>query len=204
MRLHALSVTLAATALLVAGCGAGTTSSEQPSAARSSTGDTHSDHSDHDMSGMDMSDESGDGPSEPARMICTDEIAEAVKRTFELDAMPAGEDGWSAHDRTYSCRYDVPGGPLDLSVQDALDEKTGRAHYAALKRSLPGSANLTGMENFGFPAFATTAGDVVFLKDGKTLHVDATALDRADLPERFSRQDTAYSVASAVIACWTE
>jgi hypothetical protein len=60
------------------------------------------------------------------------------------------------------------------------------------------------MDNLGFPAVSTRAGDVVFLKDGKTLHVDATRLPDASLPRSFSRSEVAYSVAAAVIACWKE
>jgi hypothetical protein len=45
---------------------------------------------------------------------------------------------------------------------------------------------------------------VVFLKDHKTLWVDATRVAASDLPEGTNRQDAAYGVAAAVIACWTE
>jgi hypothetical protein len=60
------------------------------------------------------------------------------------------------------------------------------------------------MAGFGFPSFETPRGDVVFLKDHKTLWVDATRLARSDLPDGATRAHVAYGVAAAVIACWTE
>jgi hypothetical protein len=60
------------------------------------------------------------------------------------------------------------------------------------------------MASFGFPAFETPRGDVGFIKDDKTLWVDATRLRATDLPKGRTRQDVAYGVAAAVIGCWTE
>jgi hypothetical protein len=60
------------------------------------------------------------------------------------------------------------------------------------------------MASFGFPAFETPRGDVGFIKDDKTLWVDATRLSGGDLPTGQTRQDVAYGVAAAVIGCWTE
>jgi hypothetical protein len=136
-------------------------------------------------------------------MICGAEIRDAVKRTFAMTAGPTGTDTWSASRRVFSCGWSVPHGTLAMSVQDSLSEKTGRAYFDRLRSRLSGT-RVGGMESFGFPAFRTATGDVVFLKDGKTLQVDATHLSSAALPSGFSRGETAYSVASAVIACWTE
>ena len=153
----------------------------------------HQDQKSH--AGMEMT--AVNGPSTPASMICTDEIKDAVTRTFALAQPPASSDTWVKTERLYSCDYRLPEGVLTLSVHDAEDDTTGRSHFDRVRGSLPTASTLRGLENFGFPAFATTAGKVAFLKDGKTLLVDASALPDESLP-------TAYSVASAVIACWSE
>jgi hypothetical protein len=144
-------------------------------------------------------------PSGTATMVCReDEVRDAVRRTFGLTAQPARRERWSADERLLSCTYAVPGGPLLVSVQDATDAKVGKAWFDRLRSRLHGAHRITGMEGFGFPAYETAAGDVLFLKDGKTLHVDATRLSSASLPEGYDREGVAYSVASAVIGCWTE
>ena len=91
-----------------------------------------------------------------------------------------------------------------LSVKDLDSAGPGRAYFDDLRRSLPVATTVKGVASYGFPAFETTHGDVVFLKDHKTLWVDAGRLTRADLPAGTSREDAAYGVAAAVIACWTE
>jgi hypothetical protein len=163
------------------------------------------DHDDMAMDGdmtMDMG--AGRKPSQPARMICGAEIRDAVRRTFALDAEPVGIPRWSASDRLFSCTYRLPDGRLRLSVQDATQEKVGRAYFDRLRGTLAGARTVTGMDNFGLPAFETTSGRVVFLRDGKTLQVDTSVLPKAALPAGYSRAEAAYSVASAVVACWTE
>ncbi len=151
---------------------------------------------------MDMG--SAADPSAPAAMICTNEIKDAVKRTFALSETPATTDRWAVDTRLYTCDYRLPGGTFSLSVQDATDATSGRAAFDALRRDLPSAVTLRGLESFGFPAFATPSGEVAFLKDGKTLLVDASALPASSLRADYTRRDAAYSVASAVIACWTE
>ena len=70
--------------------------------------------------------------------------------------------------------------------------------------SYAGATSITGMSNFGLPAFEKRHGDVVFSKDHKTLWVDATRLQAHALPDGVTRQGVAYGVAAAVVACWTE
>jgi hypothetical protein len=156
--------------------------------------------SDDEMDGMDMA--AGTPPSAPARMICSDEIRDAVQHAFQLAAPPAAAHRWSH--RVYTCTYRISGETLALSVQDSPDVASGRAYYRALKARIPGETPIRGVESFGFPSFETSDGTVVFLKDGKTLQVDATRLSSASMPAGFSRVDAAYGVAAAVIGCWTE
>jgi hypothetical protein len=186
--------------VLVSGCGGGEPTGDPRAGSSPSAG------KDHDMSGMAMSDmDERDGPSETARMVCEeDEIRDAVKRAFQMSDDPSSTHTWRRSGRLYACRWAVPQGTLRMTVQDATDPKAGRVYFDRLRGSLDDARPIRGMDNFGFPAFDTAAGDVVFTKDGKTLHVDATRLPGASLPAGFSRSEVAYSVASAVIACWTE
>lgn len=53
------------------------------------------------------------------------------------------------------------------------------------------------------PAVEDGAGTVLFIRDGKTLEVDATALSgRLGADGDMSRADVAYAVAASVLACW--
>jgi hypothetical protein len=144
------------------------------------------------------------GPSSSATMVCSDEIAESVQKTLQLDDRPVGSHRWSTSRRVYTCDYPVGDGRIELSVQDATERSRGAVYFATLRRSLPGAKRIVGMEALGFPAFSTRAGDVFFLKDGKTLRVDPSDIAGSALPVGFSREDAAYGVAASVIACWKE
>jgi hypothetical protein len=198
-RSAAAASALAATLLLCAGCGAAETSSHVKDAGMGHDGSAMS------MTPKEMAAMSTDrAASSSATMVCSGEIAGSVQRTLQLDRRPVGTHHWSARDRMFSCTYPVAGGHLDLSVQDATGASAGTAHFATLRRSLPGAKPITGMEALGFPAFSTRAGDVLFLKDGKTLRVDPSRLPRSALPRGLSAEDAAYGVAASVIACWKE
>jgi hypothetical protein len=151
------------------------------------------------MAGMDMSQP---GPSEAARMICSPEIRAAVKRTLQLDSTPRPTHTWK--NRVFTCTYRIGGRTLMMSVDDAQKDSVGAAYFAKLRQSLPGARRIRGLENFGFPAVQTAAGQVAFLKDGKSLLVDASDLAARALPAGLSKEQAAYGVAAAVIACWTE
>lgn len=145
-----------------------------------------------------------DGPSKPAGMICSSEIAQAVQRTFGLPSLPTAKDQWA--DQTYTCDYRLPSSTLRLSVKDLDETVAGRKYFDGLARRLSGAQSIKGLQNLGFPALETPAatGGVVFLKDHKTLWVDASRVARQDLAPGFTRTGAAYGVAAAVIACWTE
>jgi hypothetical protein len=146
----------------------------------------------------------GAGPSQPAGMICSLEVAQAVQRTFALPSTPRATDTWA--DPAYTCVYQLPTSTLRLSVQDLHETKAGRTFFDALGHRIPGARPIKGLQNLGFPALETpgSTGEVAFLKDGKTLLVDASRVVAKDLPPGFSRTAAAYGVAAAVIACWTE
>jgi hypothetical protein len=203
-----LALTVAAVPLLFTACGGGS----------SSTTATHVMPNGSTMSGASMSampgmtgmkaspgakdsGQGGGGPSESASLICGSEIREAVEHTLRLSHEPVGLHAWQ--NRVFSCTYQLRG-DLRLSVKDLDTAGPGRAYFDHLRSRLPGATTITGLEAFGFPAFETAHGDVVFLKDHKTLWVDASRLRTADLRSGQSREDAAYGVAAAVIACWTE
>lgn len=202
-RIPSLGVALAALALLVTGCGATDTDATPVSASASTSTGTHVMPNGTSMADMDMPATKTPQPTAAATMICGDELRDVVAKTFDLADPPTSTHRWDGADRLFSCTYRIPAGNVQLSVQDSLDETTGRQYFRALRSSLADVHPLTGMENFGFPAFGTPEGDIVFLKDGKTLRVDTSALPR-DAAPGFSPEETAYKVAAAVIACWTE
>jgi hypothetical protein len=141
-------------------------------------------------------------PSAAARMVCSDEIHADVAQTFDLPTVPAGTSSWEGG--LFTCTYRLPTGPLTLSVKDSLVASSGRAYFNAL-RAFDGTPSLLkGLSAFGLPSYETTNGRVVFLKDGKTLAVDAGSLPRVAGPAGQSRTDVAYAVAADVIGCWSE
>jgi hypothetical protein len=205
--------------LLLGGCG-----EQAPAGSGSSQGGTHvmpdgstmSDAEMKGMAGMDHGSADGhgegemdhgmdmaatSGPSAAAAMICSDEIAATVQNVFGLDEKPVPLDGWA--DRTYRCTWELPGGDLRMQVKDLTEAGPGRAWFDALQARLD-ARPIKGLQSLGFPAFETGSGDVGFLKDHKTLWVDASRVPASDLPDGMTRTEAAYGVAAAVVACWTE
>lgn len=187
--------------LLAAGCG--TTEAATPGAGGSAGADSSSAAHAQEGHGEAHGDAGQpDGPSEAAAMICTDEIAEAVRRSFALETVPERHDTWEPPH--YGCDYHVGGNRLHVSVHDAKAAEEGRAHFRDARSALPGVATIKGIKSFGFPAFQSSNGVVGMMKDGKTLLVDAQEIPAGDLPSGFTRTEVAYSVAAAVMGCWTE
>lgn len=203
MRMGKLAATVAAL-LLATGCG--TTAQQRDDSADPQGAASMKEMSAGGMSmaGMAMgaSDPSGKRPSSAALMVCSHETGSAVRRTFNLGDVPARRRMWMPP--VFGCAWQLPHGTLQVAVDDANDPERGRQRFEQMRASIPNARELGGMESFGFPALQSRSGMVVFLKDGKVLSVDARHVARRDLPARFSREDVAYAVASAVIACWAE
>lgn len=159
------------------------------------------DHSGHsgDMTGDDGQ---GAGPSQAASMICGREIRGAVAHTLQIHTAPRGLHSFDH--RLFRCSYLLHAGELRLSVKDLDTPGPGRAYFEALRSRLPLAEAVTGVESLGFPSFQTPHGDVAFLKDHKTLWVDASRLRVMALPSGMTRTEVAYGVAAAVVACWAE
>jgi len=135
-------------------------------------------------------------------MVCGAEIRRAVSQTFEQPTISAGTSTWSG--RLFTCTYQLADGPLVVSVKDSLEGPSGRAYFTALRAFDGAPPLLKGLEAFGLPSYETANGRVVFLKDGKTLVVDAGALPATAGPNGESRADVAYAIAADVVGCWSE
>lgn len=156
------------------------------------------------MSGKSMGDmASGAEPSQAAKMVCASEVAADIVRILGLSSMPKHSSTWAA--QIFSCTYELPEGQLILSVNDAADAKTGNAYFASLKAKAGNPKPYTGMIGLGLPSYSTPDGKAVFLKDGKTLQVDASGLPaRVGHKNKMTSADLAYAVAAAIVACWSE
>ena len=207
-----IALVLGPLSLLVAGCGAPSAVGSGVDTHVMSDGSTMSGSSMHGMgssAGMDSSHGTAmphhggrRGPSKSASMICGPEVRGAVADTLELDRTPRALHSF-AH-RVFRCVYLVGAGEIRLSVDDADAAGAGRASFDTLRSRLPGSRALTGVEALGFPSFETVRGDVVFLKDDKTLWVDASRVPTTALPSGMTSTEVAYGIAAAIIACWNE
>jgi hypothetical protein len=198
MHRHSYALGLAAAlSVLVTGCGShymGATSLPHPTMSTAHTAGT----------GMSMvSGLTGPaGPSSTARMVCGPEIRGDVAQTLRLPSLRSGSATWV--DPLYTCTYRTSRGPVIVTVTDARAPLLGRSYFNALRQSLDPARRLVGLAAFGLPAFETANGSVAFLKDGKTLAVDATKLSTESIAGHQSRADVAYAIAADVIGCWSE
>lgn len=142
------------------------------------------------------------GPSAAARMICTGQVVEDVTRVMGLERAVEPESSWTKP--MFTCTFGLPAGPLVLSVHDAADPTTGEAHFRTLRASRADATPINGVYSLGLPAYETADGTVAFVKDGRTLEVDATALRGLPASQELTRTEIAYAVAASVLACWTE
>jgi hypothetical protein len=136
-------------------------------------------------------------------MVCEGQVLEAVTTIYALDSKATGT--WAWDEPEFVCTYDIRGESLTLSVHDVEDVAEGEQYFADLKASFADAKEIEGMAGLGMPSFSTAEGIVAFLRDGKTLTVDATALP-GGLGADGSRtqEQTAYNLASAVLACWVQ
>ncbi|MGH8890456.1 MAG: hypothetical protein ACRDV3_11985 [Acidothermaceae bacterium] len=106
-------------------------------------------------------------------------------------------------DRLYTCSYNLHSATLVLSVKDEEDVASARTYFDQLATKLQPTEPLKGLATLGLPAFKTSTGTVVFLKDNDVLTVDATALPAEVGTQGETRDDLAYTVATDILACWT-
>jgi hypothetical protein len=118
-----------------------------------------------------------------------------------LPAPPRTSTTWL--DNVYTCTYHLAQGPLVLSVHEAGTVPMARSDFIALRNRLGTTQPLRGAEGLGLPAYETTRGNVVFLKDDKTLQVDGSGLPRHLAPSHRTRSDLAYTLATDIMGCWS-
>jgi hypothetical protein len=141
------------------------------------------------------------GPSASARMVCSPEIRRDVATALALKASPSATATWSNH--LYTCTYHLAGGPLVFSVKESGSVPKARTYLTVLRHRLAPTQPLQGAVSLGLPAYQTSAGNAVFLKDDKTLQVDATAMPQQIGPHGESRSTFAYQMATDVLGCWS-
>jgi hypothetical protein len=194
MRLHTRAFGLAAIAATLAACGAAHATNSATSTARS----------------PDVTTAAGDAvpgaqnatkPSPSALMSCGSEIRHNAATLLALPAPPRTSATW-AHN-VYTCTYHLAQGPLVISVHEAGDAPTARRDFIALAKQLGTTQPLRGAKGLGLPAYETAAGNVAFLKDDKTLQVDATQLPQHIEPSQRTRADLAYTLATDIMGCWS-
>jgi hypothetical protein len=137
-------------------------------------------------------------PSETAAMVCGDDVVGDVGRALALPGPPATTATWA--DPIFTCDYDLPVGPLLLSVQDSSTPAAAEQYFDGRQAELGGTSPAAGL---GERAFATPTGTVVVVKDAMTLTVDATGLPEVFGDNHQRRSAFAYEVASIVLGCWT-
>jgi hypothetical protein len=141
------------------------------------------------------------GPSASALMVCGTEIQVAVETILAATPAPATTSTWTDH--LYTCTYHLASGTLVLSVKESPDAASANTYLTTLRHQLGSTTPLTGSEGLGNPGFQNAAGNVVVLKDDKTLHVDATGLPATSGASKLSRADVAYEVTTDILGCWT-
>lgn len=198
---------LAATAvatLLMTGCASTapeTQSGANPEAAHvmpDGTVMSGSEHEDHDA-------EHGNehGPSAAAQMICAGQVVTAVANILGLESEVSPSSSWEKP--MFTCTYEIDGHPLVLSVHDATNQAEGDDYFVALQNSTDNAATIEGTLGLGMRSFSTGEGIVAFMRDGKTLLVDATELPAGLGADKDTTQSqAAYAIATAVLACWVE
>ncbi|SFR99741.1 hypothetical protein SAMN04487783_0382 [Agrococcus baldri] len=208
-----LLTTLAVASLLLSGCAAASGEPAPSPAAPSHTmpDGTVMSGAEHDAHGEDAAHEEHDahetgttdaqGPSEAARMVCEGQVVTSAAQIFDLEASAAPSSSWDSP--MFACTYDVDGAPVVLTVHDVTDAAAGQEHFDALQQTL-GAEDIEGMLGLGLPSFSTGDGMVAFLRDGKTLTVDATALPDGFGDGTRTQDEAAYVMASAVLTCWVE
>ena len=191
---------LAAAPILLAGCGAASSTSHTAPAAATSPGPSMA-------PGMKMPDGTtmpdtltAAGPSQSARMVCSNEIRKDVAILLALPALPSTTSTWTNH--VYTCTYRLDQGPLVLAVTESETAAAARGHFTNLQKHVRASQPIQGLESLGLPAFEAPNGTVAFVKDDKTLQVDTTRLPPLVGNPHFNRAHLAYTIATDVLGCW--
>lgn len=140
-------------------------------------------------------------PTAKTKMVCGDETMDNVLGLAGVDTI-ATRTSWK--DGLFTCTYDLAEGQFVITVKQSTDAAAAKTHFDSVRKQAEGARDLSGLEALGVPSFRTTSGLAVFVKDEMTLTVDPTRLARTVGPEQTDRSSFAYTVATTILACWTE
>ena len=181
--------------LLLAGCASSATSSAQQ---RMTPGMVMPDGSTMGAApGAQAAGDTQQQPSSAATMVCSDDTRGQIAAALGAKSVPAGAATWRAPD--YVCTYTLPMGRLVVSVHESGSTGAGTGYIEAQRRDL-GATPAVGLTEV---AYQNTRGDVLLLKDGDVLHVDAGALPATFGATDQHRDAFAYEIASDILGCWT-
>jgi hypothetical protein len=189
--------TLAALALLLAGCGGGATASSTPDRPGATPTVPRTPAVGQPAATLSRA---ARAPSAAARMVCDEEIRTAVA-TLAAPAVPVVTSTWRAP--VFTCTYRLSGRSLLVDVREAGSAKAAVADLGRLRRQARSPRTITGAAGFGLPGFETPDGVVAFAKDDKTLHIDARGLAAHTGDARQTPSQVAYQLASDILGCWT-
>lgn len=181
---------LAAGAILLGGCAAGT--STAPAAPPATSQGTVP---------IPAANDNAPQPPQAAAMVCSAEAKDNVTKILGLKSPPKATRSWNG--TIYSCHYSLPSGTLTMSVHVYAAGPTAQAGARSLAKSL-NATPIRGLSNLGLPGYQSDAGTVVFAKDNMTLHVDATMMSGTVGVNQVPRTDFAYQMATTILACWSE
>jgi hypothetical protein len=183
VRIRLLLLVPASLALVLAGCGGGSSKASAPT----------TDSTAH------VAKQAANAPSVSAKMICEDEAAEDIYDSATgVKTVAAFKPTWVDH--VYSCDYVYPGGAsMKLSVKEVSTSTETTAYFNSLATKLGKTKTLV----IGQGAFQVKNGSVVVRKDFKILLVDITKLPASFGVPPASRGDVAINVAETIMSCWT-
>jgi hypothetical protein len=143
------------------------------------------------------------GPSLSARMTCSEEeIQNAIVLGLDLDGSLPKTSHWAKP--VYTCIYQLPQGPLRLSVTEfGSDAAAVRAFNQLQSQYAKDKVPLQTLEAFQVPTFLASDDVILTVKDNKLLRVDATQLPKTVGPAHRARRDLIYLVTSAILRCWS-
>ncbi len=181
---------LGCTALVLAGCATTTAASQTPAS-------THSSAVTSSAPATSTPPAAGT-PSDTAKMVCGPQIQGSVKQALSLATLAAPKPTWQ--NSQYSCVYQLPMGPMTLSVKQSANDAAADAYFAKIRSGFGKTETMIGL---GKASYGTNDGIVVVVKDDKTLVVDTTKLPAVFGAQGQKRSDLAYEIASDVLGCWT-
>ncbi len=143
------------------------------------------------------------GPSLSARMTCSEEeIQNAIVLGLNLNGPPKKTSRWM--NPVYTCTYQLPQGPLHLTVTEFGSDAAAVHEFNQLKSQYEhDKVPLQTLEAFQVPTFLASDDVILTVKDNKLLRVDATQLPKIVGPAHRARRDLIYLVTSAILRCWS-